>query len=235
VNRIEFILLIAVAFLPPLIYAIWIRNTEKINRERWVPIFFCFLWGASIAIVASIILELILGTIAISYFDASRIDFLLVVFIAPFAEELTKPLALRSRIVKRELDELEDGLIFGAVAGLGFSATENLFYGYDAFISQGLLFFLVLIAIRSFGGCLLHAAATAWTGYGVGRSVMKKTSLLGVIPFFILACFVHAFYNFLVTFEMNGVIIGFIAAISFVALSIHIVRKKIKTLDMLSR
>ena len=231
-NHIEFILLIAMAFLPPLVYAIWIRNTEKFNRERWIPIFFCFLWGASIAIIVSIILELILGTIAISYFDASRVDFLLVVFIAPFAEELTKPLALRSRIVKRELDELEDGLIFGAVAGLGFSATENLFYGFDAFISQGLLFFLVLIAIRSFGGCLLHAGTTAWTGYGVGKSVMKKTSLLSVIPFFILACFVHAFYNFLVTFEMNGVIIGFIAAMSFVALSIHIVRKTIKNLDI---
>ena len=228
------ILLFVLAFLPPIIYSIWIRNTEKYNRERWRSIFFCFFWGASIAIIASIILELALGTIAVNVFEDDFIDIVLVVIIAPFAEELTKPLALRYNIVKRELDELEDGLIYGAVAGLGFSATENLFYGYDAFIQNGLLFFLVLITIRSFGGCLLHASATAWTGYGYGKAVMKHSSFVRVIPYFALAIFLHAFYNFLVTFEINGVVIGFFAAMFFVAFSIYYVRKKIRLLDMAS-
>lgn len=246
VNRIEFILLIIMAFLPPVIFAIWIRNTEKYHRERWKPIILCFCWGATIAVIASIILEMVLQIpLAVSVEDHNSIWFFMAVVVAPFAEEFTKPFALRLKTVKKELVEFEDGLIYGAVAGLGFSATENLLYGLS-FLLRGqefdslpagmfLFMFLMFMLIRSFGGCLLHAAATAWTGYGVGKSIMNKTSVIRILPFFILACFLHAFYNFLVTFELNGVVVGFFTAMLFVALSIHIVRKKIKTLDMLSR
>lgn len=223
------------AFLPPIIYAIWIRNTEKYNREKWKPIIVCFLWGATIAIVASIILELILGiSLAISFDDGNILGLVTAIIIAPFAEELTKPLALRTKTVKKELDELEDGLIYGAVAGLGFSATENLLYGW-CFLSEGLFVFLVLIIIRSFGGCLLHASATALTGYGYGKTIIRGKSILRVLPFFILAIFVHAFYNFLVSLDTVGLVISLFAALIFVAISIRLVRNKIKSLDMLNR
>ena len=223
------------AFLPPIIYAIWIRNTEKYNREKWKPIIVCFLWGATIAIVASIILELILGiSLAISFDDGNILGLVTAIIIAPFAEELTKPLALRTKTVKKELDELEDGLIYGAVAGLGFSATENLLYGW-CFLSEGLFVFLVLIIIRSFGGCLLHASATALTGYGYGKTIIRGKSILQVLPFFILAIFVHAFYNFLVSLDIVGLVISLFAALIFVAISIRLVRNKIKSLDMLNK
>ena len=223
------------AFLPPILYAIWIRNTEKYNREKWKPIIVCFLWGATIAIVASIILELILGiSLAISFDDGNILGLVTAIIIAPFAEELTKPLALRTKTVKKELDELEDGLIYGAVAGLGFSATENLLYGW-CFLSEGLFVFLVLIVIRSFGGCLLHASATALTGYGYGKTIIRGKSILRVLPFFILAIFVHAFYNFLVSLDIVGLVISLFAALIFVAISIRLVRNKIKSLDMLNR
>jgi len=157
----EFVLLFVMAFLPPIIYAIWIRNTEKYNREKWKPIILCFVWGATIAIIASLILELILGiSLATSFDDYNSFGLVMTIIIAPFAEELTKPLALRLKTVKKELDELEDGLIYGAVAGLGFSATENLLYGWS-FMSEGLLFFFVLIIIRSIGGvcmCMMVSA-----------------------------------------------------------------------------
>lgn len=223
------------AFLPPIIYAIWIRNTEKYNREKWKPIIVCFLWGATIAIVASVILELILGiSLAISFDDGNLLGLVTAIIIAPFAEELTKPLVLRTKTVKKELDELEDGLIYGAVAGLGFSATENLLYGW-CFLSEGLFVFLVLIIIRSFGGCLLHASATALTGYGYGKTIIRGKSILRVLPFFILAIFVHAFYNFLVSLDIVGLVISLFAALIFVAISIRLVRNKIKSLDMLNR
>ena len=228
---IEWIFLVFMSFLPPLIYMVWIRNTEKYNRERWKPILLCFLWGASIAIIASIVLELILGfSLAISIKDDNILGLVTVIVIAPFAEELTKPLALRLRTVKKEIDELEDGLIYGAVAGLGFSATENILYGWN-FLSEGLLVFFILIIMRSFGGCLLHASATAWTGYGYGKFIMKHTKVLRIIPYFILAIFVHSTYNFLVASDVIGPVAGLFAALIFVAFAITFVRKKIKTLD----
>lgn len=234
VNTVELILLVVLAFLPPIIYAIWIRNTEKYNREKWIPIILCFIWGATIAIVASIILEMALGTIVFSIYDYNILSIAVAIIIAPLAEELTKPLALSLKSVKKELDELEDGLIYGAVAGLGFSATENLLYGWS-FFSDGLILFFILMIMRSFGGCLLHASATALTGYGYGKTVMKKTSIIRVLPFFILAFIVHAFYNLLLSVNLFGVTSSLFMALSFAALTIYLVRKKIQTLDNLNK
>ena len=233
-DIIESILLVVLAFLPPIIYVIWIRNTEKYNREKWIPIILCFIWGATIAIIASIILELALGTIVFSIYDYNFFSISIAIFIAPLAEELTKPLALSLKSVKKELDELEDGLIYGAVAGLGFSATENLLYGWS-FLSGGLILFFVLMIMRSFGGCLLHASATALTGYGYGKTVMKKTSIIRVLPFFVLAFIVHAFYNLLLSVNIFGVTSSLFMALSFAALTIYLVRKKIQNLDNLNK
>jgi RsiW-degrading membrane proteinase PrsW (M82 family) len=224
-------LLIFLSFLPPLLYTIWIRNRERYNREQWKPIFLCFLWGATIAIVAAFILEVIFELpFTYSLSDTEMTPFLAAVVIAPVIEEFTKPLALRLKSVRYNLDELEDGLIYGAVAGLGFSATENLMYGYSS-LSEGIVAFLVLMAIRSFGGCLLHASATALTGYGYGKTVMKHSSLLGVLPYFILAIFLHGSYNFLVSYELVGVTSGLFIAFLFVIIAITVIRKRIRTLD----
>ena len=156
--------------------------------------------------------------------------FLAAIVIAPVIEEFTKPLALRLKSVRYNLDEIEDGLIYGAVAGLGFSATENLLYGYSS-LSEGIVAFLVLMAVRSFGGCLLHASATALTGYGYGKTVMRHSSLFRVLPYFILAIFLHGFYNFLVSYELVGVISGLFLAFLFVIIAITIIRNRIRTLD----
>jgi RsiW-degrading membrane proteinase PrsW (M82 family) len=224
-------LLIFLSFLPPLLYTLWIRNTERCHREQWKPIFLCFLWGATIAVVASFILEIIFElpfTYSLSH--AEMAPFLATVVIAPVIEEFTKPLALHLKSVRNNLDELEDGLIYGAVAGLGFSATENLLYGYS-FLSEGIVVFFVLMAVRSFGGCLLHASATALTGYGYGKTVMENSSLLGVLPYFILAIFLHGFYNFLLSYEFVGMISGFFLAFLFVIIAIVMIRNRIRTLD----
>jgi len=224
-------LLVFLSFLPPLIYTIWIRNTERCHRQQWFSIFLCFLWGATIAVIAALVLEIVLELpLRYSFSSGGLSPFLLSVVIAPIVEEFTKPLALDLRSVKNNLTELEDGLIYGAVAGLGFSATENLLYGYS-FLSEGFITFLVLMAMRSFGGCLLHASATALTGYGFGKTVMKQSSFLGVLPYFLLAIFLHGLYNFLVSYEFIGVLSGLVLAFLCVLLAITMIRKKIQVLD----
>ena len=230
---IEMAILVTFAFLPPLLYTVWIRNTERYHRERWVPIFICFLWGATIAVIASIVLELLIGeSLAITLKNASLYGLLATIIIAPFVEEFTKPIALNLKTVRRELDEIEDGYIYGAVAGLGFSATENLLYG-TTFLVHGLGFFLLLMMMRSVGGCLLHASATAFTGYGFGKAIMEKSSLWTVLPFFILAFFTHAAYNLLATIGTVGIAIGLFLALFFVIFTISYIRKRIKLFDLM--
>jgi protease PrsW len=224
-------LLVFLSFLPPLIYTIWIRNTERCHREQWLSIFLCFIWGATIAVVAALILEILLELpLQYSLSSGGMTPFLLAVVIAPIVEEFTKPLALYLRTVKTNLDELEDGLIFGAVAGLGFSATENLLYGYS-YLSEGFLIFLLVIATRSIGGCLLHASATALTGYGIGKTMKNHSSFFGILPYFLLAIFLHGFYNFLLSYEYIGVLSGLVLAFLFVIMTITLIRRKIRTLD----
>lgn len=223
--------LVFFSFLPPLLYTIWIRNTEQCHRQQWISIFLCFLWGATIAVIASLILEIVFQIpLAYSASLNQMSSFLAVVVIAPLIEEFTKPLALRLRKVQTSLSELEDGLIYGAVAGLGFSATENLLYGHS-FLSEGFLSFLILMTMRSVGGCLLHASATALTGYGIGKTILNRSSFVGILPYFLLAIFLHGFYNFLVSNEFFGVLSGLLLAFLVVILAITMIRKKIKTLD----
>jgi len=230
----RFIILFIIAFFPAIVYAIWIRNTEKYEREPWAAIFLAFLWGATIAIVASLILEVILDvSIASNIEDYSLHSFMLAVFIAPFAEELTKPMALSLRKVRREINELEDGIIYGAAAGLGFSATENLFYSIS-FLSKGLLIFIILVFIRTIGGCLLHASATSFTGYGYGKALLEGKNIMSVFPYFLAAMAAHSFYNFVVSFEMIGGLIGVAIALLFAVLCIKYIRRIIKEFDTVS-
>jgi RsiW-degrading membrane proteinase PrsW (M82 family) len=219
------------SFLPPIIYTIWIRNTERCHREQWIPIFLCFLWGAIIAVAASLVLEVLLEIpLRYSPSQGEMAPLLLTIIIAPVVEEFTKPLALHLKVVKKNLDELEDGLIYGAVAGLGFSATENLLYGFS-YLSEGFMIFLIVMATRSFGSCLLHASATSLTGYGYGKTVMRHSSFLGVLPYFLLAIFLHGFYNFLLTYEFVGVVSGLVLAFLFVIIAITLIRNTIRRLD----
>jgi RsiW-degrading membrane proteinase PrsW (M82 family) len=224
-------LLVFLSFLPPLVYTIWIRNTERCHRQQWFSILLCFLWGATIAVFAALFLEIILQ-IPLTYSSTlgGMTSFLVVIVIAPVVEEFTKPLALRLRSVRNNISEMEDGLIYGAVAGLGFSATENLLYGHS-FLSEGFLSFLLLMAMRSIGGCLLHASATSLTGYGIGKTILRRSSFFGILPYFLLAIFLHGFYNFLVSYEFFGILSGLLLAFLFVILSITLIRKKIKSLD----
>ncbi|MEM0466561.1 MAG: PrsW family glutamic-type intramembrane protease [Candidatus Thermoplasmatota archaeon] len=231
-NLISYALLILFSFVPPLIYAVWIRNTERYQRQSWFSIAVCFLWGASIAIIAALILEHVLHvSLSVSIQRVELLPFLSVVLVAPVVEECVKPFALRLKTVQQSIGEYEDGLIYGAVAGLGFSATENLFYGWD-FLSQGFIIFILLISIRSVGACFLHASATAMTGYGYGKKLLNKTSVFRIVPYLVVAICMHSFYNFVLTFDLIGNVFGLIIALIFSFASFRFIRKKIQHLDM---
>jgi hypothetical protein len=95
-------------------------------------------------------------------------------------------------------------------------------------------FFVFFLLLRSFGGCLLHASATAWTGFGIGKTVMKKIPFINMLPFFLLAFFVHALYNFVLSFELIGAAVGLFAALGLAGFTIVIVRRKIVYLDSMN-
>lgn len=165
----------------------------------------------------------------------------LVVFIAPIAEEIAKALGVFR--VGRFINEIEDGLVYGAAAGLGFAATENLLYGAVAYLAgiaegassaEALGSSLVLIGVRSFSSVLLHASATAAFGYGIARSRLS-TRPASILPFYLLAVLMHGVYNFFASFgELftsrygdAAALIGFVAAVSLALLAVGLARSAI--------
>ncbi len=208
-------ILAALSFLPPVVFAIWVRNHERHQREPLLTVLGMFVYGGTLGIVG---LGATLGP------GAPVLASL--VIIAPLAEELAKGFGLG--FVKRRILELEDGLIYGAAIGLGFGATENLLYGYDSFLEGGLLDAAVTIALRTFSSALLHAGSTALLGYGYGLARLRRKGLAVVFPFYLLAVGQHALYNLLVS---QGYLVAFLAALAMVVVVTTYLRRHIRRLD----
>jgi|SRR6266566_2151092 len=71
------LVLIISAFVPPLVFMAWIRNTARYGKEPWWNVLKAFVWGAVlsvlVAIVASVVLLVALGRIeSVNDFFARR-------------------------------------------------------------------------------------------------------------------------------------------------------------------
>jgi len=203
----ELAVVILAAVVPSLIYLVWIRNSERYNRERWMHVLSVFLFGAIISVIAAVFLE----SVAISVFYASGSIFsggfwsyepydptleivILAVVIAPLVEEWTKGWGVMT--VRNKLREPEDGFIYGAAAGLGFAAMENIFYNGSALL-DGYEVFLMTAVTRAAASTLLHASASAVLGYGIALKYLngargRRTSYL---PYYLAAVTLHGLFN----------------------------------------
>lgn len=236
--------LVASAFAFPLVFLAWIRNTERFGREPWRAVLKTFTWGAVISVIVAIVLSLLLlgafEEIGPVYEFLSRrfgdpetaLAVVAALVVAPLAEEAAKAVSVRTG--RRHSETIVDGLVYGAAAGLGFSATENLFYGVAYLAQLGASGSILLIVFRSFSSSLLHASATAVTGYGMAKGwhTMRRWAFL---PFYFVAVLMHATFNFLSTFGVlysaqvgeAAYLIGFAATLVFAVTAVTIVRFKL--------
>ncbi len=237
-------ILLAAAFIPSLVYLVWIRNTERYGREPYGRLLKIFAYGAVLSVVIAVVLEFLLTTLMDQSFgrvsdllgrNPSVQSLILALVIAPFVEEFTKSMGvLRYR---RFISDIEDGLIFGAAAGLGFAATENLLYESNAYFSDGTQAFIVTAVIRSLSSALLHASASSIVGLGIARSTREGRSWA---PYYLAGVLMHASFNLAASFGAlyeptlgsSGYLIGLGAATLLAIAGIVAVRAKIKSLDI---
>lgn len=241
------IVLLASAFTMPLVFMIVIRNTARHSREPWKFVLKSFVWGAVFSVIIAIIFSLIfiatLGQVGpLNEFLARRFHdpniVLLVlgaVIVAPIVEEAAKGLGVRAG--RPEIQRLIDGLVYGAAAGLGFSATENLFYGLGELLSPGgggATASLAVIALRSFSSSLLHASSSAVLGYGLAKSWLTRRTW-AFVGYYLIAVTMHASFNVLtVTGKLYAIeygeiaeVLSFLAAVTFAIVAITVVRFKL--------
>ncbi|MEA3136488.1 MAG: hypothetical protein QOC71_769 [Thermoplasmata archaeon] len=217
-------ILLALAFLPPLLFMLWVRNHEKTQREPLGAVLGMFVYGGTLGVIIALAL-----IYALDYSLGTQVDglsLLSLVVIAPLLEELAKGLGLG--LVRNRIRELEDGIVYGAAIGLGFAATENLLYGLQALGDSGIQEAALTIAFRVLSSVLLHAGSTALLGYGYARMRLRKQGLIVLMPYYLFAVAQHAIYNFLVGPQYLW---GFVAAVVMVLVVTGLLRRQIRRLD----
>lgn len=235
---------LAVAFLPSLLYLVSIRNAERYMRIPYRTLLWPFLWGVTFAVGFALIMELavdyLLGGELVREYellqDPTVVNLLFAIVIAPFAEEFTKALGVLWS--QRRIVEIEDGIILGAASGLGFAATENLFYELSALATFGVAAYIGTAIIRAISSTLLHASATATTGYGIGRKVFR---LGGWGGFYLLAVLMHASFNFVASLGLiladtygaaEAGLLSLLFAILLAWIAWRAIRAKVRELDL---
>ncbi len=155
-----------------------------------------FLWGASVAILVSVVLELIVESAVNA--GQSETSFFTVAVAAPVIEEAAKGLFLLLMMTgarRNELNSLTDCLVYAGVTAVGFAWVEDIFY-----IANGetLASSLVTAAMRLIMAPFAHPLFTTFTGIGVyfalqQRNTWAKVGLrrLG----FAAAVIMHALWN----------------------------------------
>ena len=172
------VVLLLFSFLPPILFLIWTRNTERYGREQWHVVLKVFIWGAVFAILIAVFISTILMFLYSRFVpvyvvlggDPTVQTLVLALIIAPFVEEGAKALGVYTAWYA--VSEVEDGIVYGAASGFGFSATENLVYGVAALIAGGPALSITVIVIRSISSTFLHASATSVSGYGIGKHMV---------------------------------------------------------------
>lgn len=239
------IAIILAAFIPSLALMFLVKNTEVRGRETTGRTLVAFLRGATLSVVLAVIIEVFLTSVVLNL-DVLSIPellgrypqlgtLLLACVIAPFTEELTKALGILPST--RRARELEDGLVYGAIVGLGFAATENLLYESSAYFTAGILGFIGTVIIRSISSALLHASSSSITGYGLtARRFLGKSWL----PYYLLAVLLHSVFNLAASMGPllestsigdYGYLIGLIAAICIGVGAFSWARRKIVTIE----
>ncbi|MFC7134182.1 MULTISPECIES: PrsW family intramembrane metalloprotease [Salinibaculum] len=128
------------------------------------------------------------------------------VVVAP-VEETVKWLAVRVHAYKTDsFDTVVDGVVYGAVAGLGFAAIENLVYILNIYLTTAEAGIATPLApavdvayLRAFVGPG-HVIYSAFAGYYLGLAKFNPENRGPiVVKGLVIAAFIHATYNSLVT------------------------------------
>ncbi len=204
------LLTLAISFVPSIILTVLLRFTEKYDREPWGSIWTAFLWGATGAVVLVILARgRFLVFMEESYPAIASDKYLMTLYVycllTPVVAELIKILGLF--FVRTDLIEAEDGLIYGAVIGLGFAATETMLHGIFLYSSYGIEVFIRTVLLRVVSVVMLQGSLGAIAGYGITRAIAKKHkkgSLLLFPVFLLIAIVCHAAFNYIANSTMTN-------------------------------
>jgi RsiW-degrading membrane proteinase PrsW (M82 family) len=226
-------------------FAAFVNWLDRYEKEPKLLLGAAFLWGVVIAGGGAYILNTAFG-IGIYALTGSEgaAEFGTTSIVAPIIEEGLKGLAVLIVFLmfRNEFDSVMDGVVYGAVAAMGFAAIENVLYIYrNGYVEGGWEGFWVLVVIRVMLVGWMHPFFTAFTGIGLAIARMTRNVLVKLIAVptgYAIAVVAHAFHN---TFSgliggVEGLVAGtFVDYIGYAAMLIFIVGMIVYERNLLKR
>lgn len=188
------------ALIPTLFFVGIVYWVDRYEKEPMWLLSATFLWGAIPSILAAFILNAIL-TLAPYYYLGLEVDEVVATsFVAPIIEESLKGLALVGILLfwHHELDSPLDGIIYGAMVGLGFAMVENVYYFISVYSEGGAQAWGLNIFLRGVIFGLNHALFTALFGLGIAVARLSpRSSVRFIAPVlgWLGAVFLHFMHN----------------------------------------
>lgn len=215
-----FLLAVLLSFGPALLYAAIIYWLDRFEKEPRRLLLGAFLWGALVATIGAIIatsvlqlgVELVTSSAALAELSGTTL-------LAPIVEESLKGLAvaLIVLIFPHEFDTVLDGIVYAAVAALGFAATENVLYLYFAGYEEGggypglITLFVLRVVLGGWG----HAVYTAFIGMGLAVARLNRSwavKLMAPLLGWCVAVFLHGLHNTMATLAGASESLGLLGA-----------------------
>lgn len=172
---------------------------DRYEKEPVHLLAISFLWGVAPAVIISGSMELVLALVS-GYDGGSApggLSFFNLGIVAPLVEESVKWLGLLGvfRLAQREIDGPLDGIIYGAMVGFGFAATENVIFFFSS-RSVGELAGMVFLRAMVFGS--MHAMFTSFSGLGLAFAQYARSgrrAFLWTAGGFLSAVAFHSLHN----------------------------------------
>jgi RsiW-degrading membrane proteinase PrsW (M82 family) len=179
--------------------------------DRWEPeparlLLLAFLWGAVVAVVISLVLELatseVLG------------NGVVLTVAGPAIEEAAKGAFLLLMLTgarRREFDGVVDGLVYAGFAAVGFAFVEDIGYIAEAF-GQGSETTVTTVVLRLVLAPFAHPLFTSLIGLGVGLAVSRggRNRWMYPVAGYLGAVALHALWNSSLVFGLAGYLVVYV-------------------------
>jgi RsiW-degrading membrane proteinase PrsW (M82 family) len=175
--------MLALAVLPALGAALLVvvadrwRARPAAEPEPWTALIASVAWGAAVAAALAATLNALFGDWLAGTVGASEGRALAPVVVGPLVEEVAKAAALVVLLLvwRDHVGGVWDGIVYGALVGIGFAMAENVEYFTLAAVQGGPEGLRRSLYTRAVLGALNHAVFTATTGAAIGWAWQAAT------------------------------------------------------------
>ena len=222
-----------VAFVPAVFYILPLLLIDRYDPEPPWSLALAFAWGALVAVLISATVNDLFGAVFGQSFAG--------VISAPIFEEGTKGLGVILFLIflRREFDDILDGIVYAGTIALGFATVENVLYYGASLLQGGFAALIMTFILRGLLSPFAHVTFTSMTGIGCGISRESHNKvvriIMPVIGYF-AAVTLHAVWNGMAFLGGGqGFLIGYFILevplfLIFVGFIIYVMRRQNKIL-----